>query len=233
MKRIISVFCVALLFVLLFGCNKMKFNLNATVLETNQQTETIAIESFSENITHNDVGGGEITQRKYRQCYYRIFYQLTLLVDKDELDAWEKETLSHNPDETNEMVVKLFVQHFNISKEDFEKANLELAKVLYDPNSPLLSMNPQDYINQEMFELYNADIIYTFDDKIINEYYLSHDYPYCYESEFKEAVESGEYTPRTEIWVDIEQMEAEIIAKYGEAEIVTKTQMPETETEGM
>ena len=94
-----------------------------------------------------------------------------MLVDENELRTWEEETYVRDPNETNEMVVKLFVQHFNISKEDFERATLESAKVLYDPNSPPPSMNPKDYINQEMFELYNADIIYTFDDQIINEYY--------------------------------------------------------------
>ncbi len=68
-----------------------------------------------------------------------------------------------------------------------------------------------------MYEIYNADIIYTFDDEIINEYYLSGEYPYVYPDEFEEAVENGEYTPQT-VWVDVNQLEAEIIAKYGEAE---------------
>lgn len=186
--------------------------------------ETTTITSYNTTTKfENDVGGGEIVQQKYRQCYYNISYQLSLLVDENELRTWEEETYAKDPNETNEMVVKLFVQHFNISKEDFERATLESAKVLYDPNSPPPSMNPKDYINQEMFELYNADIIYTFDDQIINEYYLSGDYPFVYESDFKQAVASGEYTPRTEIWVDVEAMEAEIIAEYGEAEIVTET----------
>ncbi len=182
-----------------------------------------------ENTTENDVGGGEIVQEKYRQCYYNISYQLSLLVDENELKDWEEEIYAKDPNETNEMVVKLFVQHFNISKEDFERANLEAAKVIYDPNSPPLSMNPKDYINQEMFELYNPDIIYTFDDEIINEYYLSGEYPFVYESDFEEAVASGEHTPLTEDWIDIEQMEAEINSKYGETEIVTEitTTIPE------
>lgn len=38
---------------------------------------------------------------------------------------------------------------------------------------------------------------------------------------YEQATENGEYTPRTTDWVDIEQMEAEIIAKYGEIEIET------------
>ena len=195
----------------------------------NNETTTIPSHNTTTKF-ENDVGGGEIVQQKYRQCYYNISYQLSLLVDENELRTWEEETYVKDPNETNEMVVKLFVQHFNISKEDFERATLESAKVLYDPNSPPPSMNPKDYINQEMFELYNADIIYTFDDQIINEYYLSREYPFVYESEFEQAVASGEYTPRTEVWIDVEEMEAEIIAKYGEAENVTEPINPQEVT---
>ena len=163
---------------------------STTINKQSQQTTNIS--NRQEGIEENDVGGGEIVQQKYRQCYYNITYQLSLLVDNNELKAWEEEVYAKDPNETNEMVVKLFVQHFDISKEDFEKANLESAKVIYDPNSPLPSMNPKDYINQEMYELYNADIIYTFDDQIINEYYLSGEYPFIYESDFEQAVANGE-----------------------------------------
>ncbi|MBQ2973508.1 MAG: hypothetical protein IJE19_04060, partial [Clostridia bacterium] len=80
------------------------------------------------------------------------------------------------------------------------------------------------------YEIYNADIIYTFDDEIINEYYLTPDYPYCAEFEYKNALEAGVYQTRTTDWVDIEQMEADIIAKYGEAEIVTEEPVTETKS---
>lgn len=80
-----------------------------------------------------------------------------------------------------------------------------------------------DYENQQTYEIYNADIIYTFDDDIINEYYLTPNYPYCADFEYEAAVKRGEYTSQTEEWVDVEAMEAEIIAKYDETEIVTET----------
>lgn len=79
-------------------------------------------------------------------------------------------------------------------------------------------MNPQDFANQEIYEVYNGDIIYTFDDEIINNYYLSHDYPFCYASEYEEAVANGTYETRTTDWIDVDQMEAEINAKYGAQE---------------
>ena len=221
MKKTVNIVIIFLTFCFcLFGCNNNITETSPTLSDT-----TTKIVKESKNITEaltginqTDIGGGEIVQEKYRQCYYRIFYQLAQLVDPEELDAWEDEVYASDPDETNEMVVKLFIQHFDISKEEFEKANLELAKVLYEPGSEIM-MNPKDYVNQEMYEIYNADIIYTFDDEIINEYYLSGDYPYVYPYEFEEAVERGEYTPQT-VWVDVNQLEAEIIAKYGETEQV-------------
>ncbi len=222
MKKMFNIIILLLaLSFCLFGCsNNDTTETNPTLSDT-----TTKIVEESKNITEaltetgqTDIGEGMIVQEKYRQCYYRIFYQLAQLVDPEELDAWEDEVYAFDHDETNEMVVKLFIQHFNISKEDFEKANLELAKALYEPGSEIM-MNPKDYVNQEMYEIYNADIIYTFDDEIINEYYLSGEYAYIYPYEFEEAVESGEYTPQT-VWVDVNQLEAEIIAKYGETEQV-------------
>ncbi|MBQ2846897.1 MAG: hypothetical protein IJE74_01390 [Clostridia bacterium] len=47
--------------------------------------------------------------------------------------------------------------------------------------------------------------------------------------EYEAAVKRGEYTSQTEEWVDVEALEAEIIAKYGEAEIVTETTTETTE----
>ena len=85
-------------------------------------------------------------------------------------------------------------------------------------------MNPQDFANQEIYEVYNADIIYTFDNEIINEYYLTPDYPYCADFEYEAAVERGEYKSQTEEWVDVDQMEAEINAKYGTQETATVTE---------
>ncbi|MBQ8015450.1 MAG: hypothetical protein IJ264_04610 [Clostridia bacterium] len=219
-------FNIVIMFLILGFC---LFGCNSDITETNPTLSDTTTKIFEENkniteaptgIGQTDIGEGMIVQEKYRQCYYQIFYQLAQLVDPEELGAWEDEVYALDPDETNEMIVKLFIQHFNISKEDFEKANLELAKALYEPGSEIM-MNPKDYVNQEMYEIYNADIIYTFDDETINEYYLSGDYPYIYPDEFEDAVERGEYTPQT-VWVDVNQLEAEIIAKYGEAEHVSE-----------
>ena len=81
---------------------------------------------------------------------------------------------------------------------------------------------------------YLRAVFYTFDDEIINNYYLSPDYLFSMQIEYQNAVADGTYQTRTTDWVDIEQMEADIIAKYGEAEIVTEaenTEINETYTD--
>lgn len=240
MKRIFALTTVIAVFIAclyLFGCANINKNgkpSESSVTETTTELKTTQLQTAepSEKQTEKtnpvkgsstDVGGGTILQDKYRQCYYQIFYQLAILVDQKELEEWEDQAYAQDLNETNEMLVKQFVQHFNISKEDFERANLELTKVLYEPGSET-TMSPKDYVNQEMYEIYNADIIYTFDDEIINEYYLSPEYPFLYPFEYEQALENGTYQTRTTDWIIPEELEAEINAKYGapdEADLTT------------
>lgn len=169
------------------------------------------------------IGGASITTRKYRDRYYSVPYQFAVLVGVDTYWEWDSQYDSEEYAANDKMVIKEFVQYFNISREDFDRANLEFAKIVISGFGGTPIMNPKDFANQEIHEIYNADIIYTFDDAIINEYYLSPDYPYLFYYEYDEAVEKGEYSSQTEVWVDVEQMEAEIIAKYGEEEQVEIT----------
>lgn len=174
---------------------------------------------ISDKDSGNDSGGGVIQVQKYRQRFYTISAPFVACVGRKECDDW-LETVDFSKEV---MVMKLFVEHFNISREDFDKANLELAKRIKNGLDCPPCVNPKDYANQEDDEIYNADIIYTFDDDIIREYYLTPDYPYIYDFEFEEAVEKGEYKSQTEEWVDLEALEAEVVAKYGNIEYETKS----------
>lgn len=160
---------------------------------------------------------------KYRGIYYDIPKPFFDIVGNEAYTAWRSSVAYSYAEEI--MSMKLFVQEFGITREQFDKANLELAKIIKYKLGCNPCVNPKDYANQEDDEIYNADIIYTFDDDIIREYYLSPDYPYLYDVEFEEAVEKGEYTAQTEEWVDIAKMEAEVIAKYGNIEYETKPEM--------
>ena len=171
------------------------------------------------DLSQNDVGGAVAGLLKYRACYYNVPKPFADLVDKKTYNEWSDEYLESydgNQGYNDGMAIKAFVQQFDISREQFDKANLELARLIKSINGKPC-MNPKDFANQETDEVYNGDIIYTFDDEIINEYYMGHPeefYPYWYADEFEKAVEEG-YTPRTTDWIDVDRMEADIIAKYG------------------
>ena len=200
---------------------------NLTETSTANETETDESENEKSDVSQkSEVPTDQLEDEcgtmgllKYRLIYYNIPKPFVDIVGNDKHDRWFDEYLEKNDGEQgNEdgMAIKAFVQQFDISREQFDKANLELARLIKSINGKPC-MNPKDFANQETDEVYNGDIIYTFDDEIINEYYMGHPeefYPYWYADEFEKAVEEG-YTPRTTDWIDVDRMEADIIAKYG------------------
>lgn len=241
MKKINSIMLIV--FVLLSFASCTNKNHQETTLKNNQTVsidESVysdaSLQNKSDNFKEQEdsgVGGGELTLQKYRSIYYSIPSPFWDVVDENSRNDIYGEYWEQPYSEINIMRMRIFVEEYDVPREKFDAANAEWARIVKEKLYGNPVINPQDYANQEFNEIYNADIIYTFDNEIINEYYLSHDYPYCYESEFEEAVANGEYISKTEEWIDIEAMEAEIIAKYGEAEIMTENQTPETETERM
>lgn len=234
MKKLLSLILFFSLLVLATSCvqnNNLKTSDdNTTYAQTNTQFQT---HNYStKTALMNDTGGGITTLTKYRSIYCSIPRPFANLVDLYEFEEWYDVVIENDPNKTEIMPMKLFVQEFNISREEFDKANLEWTKIIINGFHGTPMMNPQDFANQETDEVYNADIIYTFDDSLINNYYLSHEYPFVYISDYENAVADGIYQTRTTDWVDIDQMEADIIAKYGEAEIVTEAETTaEVETE--
>lgn len=205
MKKIITVLTICILLFGLASCSQEKdkqtifpnislSNENSTETFKSKETES---KSGVKDSASTDIGGSDITQDKYRVCYYSINKFFSQLVDFEELQVWKENVYATYPNETNEMVIKRFVQDFNISREDFDEANYLAAKMISEELQEAPMMNPKDYLNQEIYEVYNADIIYTFDDEIINEYYLSGEYPFCYQDEYENAVLSGEYKTQT------------------------------------
>ena len=236
LNTIILIFFIILTFVACTNENRQE----TTTAENKQSTsvdETIYSDIDSKNEPDNlketeasYSGGGELTLQKYRSIYYSIPSPFWDIVDENCRENIYGDYWEIPYDETNIMHMRIFVEEYNVPREKFDAANAEWARIIKEKLYGTPVINPQDFANQEFNEVYNADIIYTFDNELINEYYLSHEYPYLYELEFEQAVASGEYTPRTEIWVDVEAMEAEIIAKYGEAENVTEPINPQDVT---
>jgi len=105
---------------------------------------------------------------KYRMVYYSCGL-FTELVDPAKLDAFDE---LHNSRrfvdgryvDFDEMMYVMFIKYFNIPKEEFVIAveNQRLIHIKWgdDMTTPM-----------ESNELPNADIIYTFDNEIINAYY--------------------------------------------------------------
>jgi len=99
----------------------------------------------------------------YRLAYYSLYACVDGLVDSDKSYQWfQTEVEPTKFDESNEMLVVSFIKYFKIPKSSFEKAVETEMKRDIDLGN--------DVTNEE-YEPYNADIIYTFDNEIINEYY--------------------------------------------------------------
>ena len=100
-----------------------------------------------------------IDNRSYRLAYYRIPGVIGDLVSEDKYTVWAQQNFWGKTVFT-EMPLVTFVKHFDISREAFDTAIAELAIT-----------NAIHGNNDEEFEVPNADVIYTFDNEIINRYY--------------------------------------------------------------
>ena len=106
-------------------------------------------------------------ERKYRLIYYTIYGEFFALLDEEQskdLGNW----LKKSSEETNygefqeEMLLVTMVKRYNIPREEFDKA---VEKFI--ANNEALDWD----MKYEEYEVPNADIIYTFDNEIINRFY--------------------------------------------------------------
>ena len=160
---------------------------------------------------------------KYRRIYYNygsggLDVYFANLVSDEEYDEWMKQYYAKQPPndgifeagekivEPTRMKIVDFVMYFDIPRDVFEEANnTRCHEMIKWGDVPV--MNPKDYKEQEEFEVYNVDIIYTFDDKIINAYYERGEYPFDTEEEYLEAIENDGYITQTEEFIMLEGFE--------------------------
>jgi len=96
---------------------------------------------------------------QFRHVFYSVPGEILDLVSGEEL----RDFFAGIGDESyEEMTLMRFVQHFNISRGDFDSA-VDRIKMLHQMRGANLS--------DEMYELPNADIIFTFDNDIIRYFY--------------------------------------------------------------
>ena len=94
---------------------------------------------------------------RHLSVYYQITYWMVDIVGSDAYQGWIE---NQEPifDDFHEMAIVQFIKHFDISREQFDEASAKQNEELQ--GSDLL----------KEFE-YNADVIFTFDNKQISRYY--------------------------------------------------------------
>ena len=117
-------------------------------------------------------------EMKYRKCYYTIggsiedYIVYAGVATMDEVNEFIDNRFAYNKNASseNQMPLKQIVEHFNLPREIFDRyvegnTNFQESLAQAHPSDPSYDMSSEEW------EVPNADIIYTFDDKIINEYY--------------------------------------------------------------
>lgn len=177
----------------------------------------------------NDAGGDtdnyiDPYKTKYRRIYYcggssGLDTFFVNLVSSEEYDEWMNQYYAKHPTgdgmfregekivEPTRMKIVDFVMYFDIPREVFEEANNTWCHSRMIKWGDVPVMNPKDYKEQEEFEVYNVDIIYTFDDELINAYYERGEYPFETEEEYLEAVKYHGYVTQTKEFIMLEGFE--------------------------
>jgi hypothetical protein len=103
-------------------------------------------------------------QGPYRFIYKNITDEYAEIVGQEVCEKWLVEEVVRDriTDDPIEMMLVSFVKYFNIPKQDFVLATEKLREHSLDSGFDL---------SEEEYELPNPDIVYTFDNKIIDEYY--------------------------------------------------------------
>lgn len=103
----------------------------------------------------------------YRKIYSVIPSQFAWLVDSEEYGNWEKTVKA-----TGGMAMMQFVEHFKITREEFDSANEAYEAYINSTLGDALSGKPENEAEEE-HEIFNADVIYSFERKKIDEYYVA------------------------------------------------------------
>ena len=186
MKKILLIVTIGLVMFLLCSCGgndtpdttttetpSTKAQNDITVSAETPETQNRQETTESENTTVLPVGGDDeftLDDLPMRYIYYSLSYPYNLLVEnQDEFNEWYKARII--TDDMDEMLYVSFVKRFNISREEFDKATHDLIRIITeDGDTPVTP--PFDTAHEaELDEVPNADVIYTFDNEFIKEYY--------------------------------------------------------------
>ena len=131
------------------------------ISEPNADATEAAIPITEANTDH-EIGCGSNVFEKYRPRYYTLPVPFVDLVGIDEYHNWHS---ARSPEESdNECVAVSFVKYFDITQREFERANEELRGIWES-----VGASPED---GPSYETYPTELIFTFDNELINEYFL-------------------------------------------------------------
>lgn len=156
--------------------------------------EQVAVDISDEVVSHDYVAvspsasqttqtdhGGDFDIRRFRPLHYNMSVFFAEFVGRENYRAW-RDSRSEEERESENIAVS-FIRHFNVTKEDFTRLNYE---ALYFVES--LGRNPSD---SSSFEIYPVDLIFTFDNELINRYFLWENTPVA--REFGLGMEIGNH----------------------------------------
>ena len=107
---------------------------------------------------------------QHRRLHYNMPAPFAELVGRMTFIQWKH--ARSQEERANENIAVSFIREFNISKEDFTRANEEMRRVW-----------SRYHFTNTNFELYPVDLIFTFDNELINEYFLWENSPIDWERE--------------------------------------------------
>lgn len=101
----------------------------------------------------------------FRSIYSVIPQHFINLVSYEDFIAWSASAVSDDG-----MAIVQFVEHFGIPKEDFDRANRDYAKHIYNfyGTAPLYKTSDKEH---EIYEIFDTELIYSFDRAKIDEHY--------------------------------------------------------------
>ncbi len=140
--------------------------------ETSSTEETSSIKLIPAGGSEDFFG---IKKYKYRYNYYRITAHYIDIVGAEAYFKWFESNPDFAKKNLDEMLMVSYIKHFGITREQFDAAS-QMRKDFYEENGNTLLIYPFENdgeysYDDEADEIYNADIIYTFDNELINEYY--------------------------------------------------------------
>ena len=130
--------------------------------ESNYDVDNISTIEMGCDVNHGgDYGGSHLYIGRFRDAFYSLPAPFIDLVGWELHDPWCE---SRSPEEReNESVIVSFIRYFNISREQVEQANEEMQRIA---EAWGLVSNP-----------YPVDLIFTFDNERINDYFRWHNSP--------------------------------------------------------